>query len=352
VASPITGTTLHRVVIDWRVDDWKHPPPVLESGGLATPRLIVGGWLSPGWRSQIEPISDFLQKIGISFIVVTPYHPLPYYLVTSMKRSELTIFTRKSPFLQACDDAARNNHRYMTGLVDDEKFAELHAKMSRKYDLDLEKVAAYRLRKAGKATCRMLIYKLPHSYSIENDELGLPVPNRFCQWVMFASEGTHPIGDEGDVWLDFAEDKLTTPGGLEMFRHTRPKDPANPKKKSAAPSWSWRFSADYYSALRNSAIASIKRREEWHLKLIIDEAKKTPGFAGVREQLKKLVALIKGEWVRTMGNAKQPELPTQFGYVRRITAKKVSLAWVLKQTREEMAMHQKRLDSIKAEAME
>jgi hypothetical protein len=292
-----------------------------------------------------------LQKIGISFIVLTPNHPLPYYLVTSMKRSQLMIFTRKGPFLQACMDAARHHHRYMTGSVDVEKVAELHAKMSRKYDLDLEKVAAYRLRKSGKATCRMLIYKFPHSYSTETDELGLPVPNRFCQWVMFATEGTHPIGDPGDVWRDFREDRLTTIGGLEMYLHVRRKDPENPQKKVSGPSWSWRFTAEYYSALRNNLIASIKRREEWHLKLIIDSAKKTPGLAGVRDQLKKLAALVKGEWRRTMGDAKLPELPTEFGYQRRVSGKKVSLQWVLKQTREELAMHLKRVDAIKAEAM-
>jgi hypothetical protein len=266
-----------------------------------------------------------------------------------MPKNELMIFTRKTPFMQACVDAARHHARYITGLIEVEKVATLHAKMARKYDLDLPKQNAYRLRKEGRATCRMLIYKLPIDYSMATDELGLPAPNTLCQWVVFSTDGEHPIGDDGDRWRDFRTDRLSLVGGVEMFMHTRPRQ-TDAKKATGGPSWSWRFTASHYSNLRNETIASIKRHEDWRLQVIIQEATKTPGFAGVRDQLKKLMVLISTTWGSTRKDVERPALPSRFGYVRRITAKQVSLAWCIKQTRVEVDAHAKRLAAIKAES--
>lgn len=271
-----------------------------------------------------------------------------FYLVTSMRSSELTVFTKKSSFMQACADAARHHARYMTGMVDVEKVAALHTKMARKYHLDLPKQAAYRARLDGRATCRMLIYKLPIDYTMTADELGLPAPNTLCQWVIFSTDGEHPLGDQGDRWRDLKTDRLGLIGGVELFMHTRQRQPGV-EKKASGPSWSWRFSQTYYSELRNEVIASIKRHEDWRLKIIIDDAAKTPGFAGVRDQLRKLMALIVTTWGSTRRDAQRPTLPTRFGYVRRIPASRVSLNSCIKQARAAVEENLKRVAAIKAE---
>lgn len=254
-----------------------------------------------------------------------------------MKQKDLSIFNLKAPFLQAVADAARFHSKYMTGLVELENAQEFVSKMARKYHLDIEKTAASRLRKEGQATCRMLIYKLPLTYTMTTDDVGISMPNSLCQWVMFASDGKHPIGDSGDVWRNHYSDRLLLVGGLELFLHTRPRQASKdgkPAPKNVSPSWSFRFEAKHYDNLRNSLITAVKTHQDWRVVAIADEARRTPGFAGVRDQLKKLMALARSTWTRQRGNAPLPELPKRFGYVRRIKASKVAIRGLLRSLRE------------------
>jgi len=278
-----------------------------------------------------------------------------------MKQSEITIFRKKSGFMQSCLDAARSHTYFMSGLIKLEKVQDFHAKMSRKYEVNLPKMEAYRLRKGGAATCKLNYYKMPESYSLERNDLDLPVPNDQVIWVMFSSEGQHPFGDEGDTWRDLKGTDRLNFMGLEMVQVTRRKAVLTaeqveagkklPKPKQT-PSWTWRFTDDYYSKLRNKSIEAIKTHSDWMIDLILREAKATPGFSAVREQLKKLVALIRGEWLRHRKDSKMPELPSKFGYVRRVTAGKVKLSTALKANKEIMARHELQMASILAESGE
>lgn len=270
-----------------------------------------------------------------------------------MKQKDLFIYSLKAPFLQSVIDAAKFHSKYMTGFVELEKLQDLASKMARKYNLDLDKSVASRLRKTGAATCRMLVYKLPVSYSVESDDMGIPMPNSLCQWIIFSSDGEHPLGDIGDTWRNHFTDRVQIFGGLELFRHTRPRaEPKDgePAPKNTAPSWSVRFESKHYDNLRNSLISAIKTHQDWKVESIVRDARKTPGFAGVREQLKKLMALIKGTWARHRGNSGMPELPTRFGYVRRIKSTKIRIITALRTLRQEQERYRLQRASILAES--
>jgi hypothetical protein len=61
----------------------------------------------------------------------------------------------------------------------------------------------------------------------------------------------------------------------------------------------------------------------------------SPGFSGVREQVKKVKDFIKAEWKRTRKDAESfPEIPEHLGYVRRLPDKGNKLSVILKKLKQ------------------
>lgn len=251
--------------------------------------------------------------------------------------SQISLYVKKSAFMQACVDAARHAPFYLSGEVELDKVAGFYEKMKRKYHLDLPKMEAMRLRKKGEASCRLLLYKYPLHFGrppIEDGIPSMPEMNTKCFWVLYASEGKHPLGEEvRDAWLSVKKQRLQFMQ-FELVQVTKPRYELSPeqiamgKKPSparSAPSWTWRFTKEAYSELRNTAITYILRGG---IEGFLRQQVMVPGFSGTREQLKRLYALVRTEWKRRRGNAPLPEFPKVIPYVRRIQQKRESLAAV------------------------
>lgn len=280
-----------------------------------------------------------------------------------MKQTEITIFRKKTLFMQSCLDAAKTHPRYMCGYIDAEELQAFDTKMRRKYDINLPKMTANRKRASGLATCKMVYFKMPMAYFVKRSEvLGIGIPNTSVFWVLFSSDGKHDVGDSGDRWLELEKEQTRlTFTGLEMLRESRPKPKLTPEQIAAGkkpqkpnpnPSWTWRFTKEFSSDIRNRIIQLIVTHQDDMLKMLITDLSHMPGFGGVRKQIKALIALISAEWKRRRKDNQMPELPRLIPWVQRKIHSQISLETVLKECRAELRRHETQIAHIKAENVE
>lgn len=223
-----------------------------------------------------------------------------------MPAPDVFVFTKKAPFMQRVADLVRNGHtRYVQGEVPISKAAALHAKFSRLYDCHLGKLEASRRRKAGFATSRLLLL-----WQEGADRLS---------WLLLATEGRFESGaDKLEAWRDALTDRISLTG-YELVRLTKPQEPR--------PVWTWRYTKARQEELRLALISAIRRKDGRSLDQLIHSIWRSPGFAGVRDQIKKFGDLIRSEWKRARKEGEPlPDIPARIGYVQRLPDKGMSLS--------------------------
>ena len=93
-----------------------------------------------------------------------------------------------------------------------------------------------------------------------------------------------------------------------------------PREGRASPAWTWRLTDEAYQGWRARVLEVVRTGNDYVVRQLIDDIMATPGFAGVREQVKKLKALLRAEWARRRGGQAAPELPRQ-RFVQRLENK-------------------------------
>lgn len=229
-----------------------------------------------------------------------------------MKKSSVDpfVFTRKTAYMQRIADLVRNNHnRYITGQIPVAKAAFFAAKMDLYYHCHSDKVTNHRQRKLGFCSSRLLFL-----YTENNSNL---------TWILLVTPGEWPTPNEGNERWQNPEDhhSRVTVTGYELVRHIR--------QGNADPSWTWRYNSTRQDEVRNAIITAIRSKNTHELKKLIDLIWRSPGFAGIRAQVKKFGALIRGEWTRT-GVGEMPEIPSKIGSVRRLPDKGKTLSKLMK----------------------
>lgn len=216
------------------------------------------------------------------------------------------VHTKKTPFMQRIADYVRNGYdQYVLGQVDLKRAGYLAGKLSENLPLNLDKVATCRRRQEGYATARLLFLQ-----SAEPDIL---------HWILLMHPGKAP-DTSGQVWRDALVERISLTG-YELVRQTRP--------EARLPAWTWRYTRAGYDGLRNSIILAIRHKNDGELRRLMESISKSPGFAAVREQVKKLQGAAVIEWQRTRkASESMPEIP-KHGYVRRIEDVGVRLSELL-----------------------
>lgn len=208
------------------------------------------------------------------------------------------VFTKKTVLMQRISDSVRLGHnKYVTGVTTLDKTRTLAEKFDRLYQPNLEKTAAHRARKAGKATTRLFFLNL------KGDAVW---------WILLATNGEFAIGDHREKWRDpLVKSGRVELDGYELLQVT--------KQGLKAPAWTWRYTRQQHDALREAVIHAVRTRHDAALKQLIQTIWRTPGFSGARDQALKFKDLIHSEWKRSRGSAEaMPEIPTRLGYVRRL----------------------------------
>lgn len=229
----------------------------------------------------------------------------PFYLVASAtkdkpvaKTADPFIFTKKTVFMQRLADLVRLGHtRYVAGETTLEKAPRLAEKFTRLYDVNMEKTAASRARKTGRATARLLFWQAG------GERVG---------WVLLATDGEMTVGNDLERWADpTAKGSRITLTGYELVQVT--------KQGTKRPAWTWRYTRQQHDGLRESVLHAIRTRNDAELKQLIQTIWRTPGFSGARDQALKFKDLIEAEWKRSRSPGEAlPEIPKRLGYVRRL----------------------------------
>lgn len=217
-----------------------------------------------------------------------------------MAKTDFFVFTKKTSFMQRIADLVRSGHkRYTMGTISIDKAAHLADKFGRLYEPNLPRLQASRRREKGEATARLLWW-----YDENKPEI--------LTWILLVTDGQLMI-DGLEKWQDPLEPKerihLT---GYELVRITKPTEPK--------PVWTWRYDKQRLQDLRNEVVTAIRLRHDNELERLIAMLWKSPGFAGIREQVKAIGALVKADWKRSRSEA-MPELPKHLGYVQRLADK-------------------------------
>lgn len=215
-------------------------------------------------------------------------------------KSQIFVFTKKSAYMQRIADLVRTGHRwYVTGVVPLDKVGSLHRKFDRLYDVEIGKLKASLARKKGFASARLLFLHLEGEDRVH--------------WVLLRTEGRLVVDgtEKLESWRDALErPQRVTLTGYELVRLT--------KATSDHPVWTWRYTREREAELRERLIGAIRRRDDLTVQQMIHSIWRTPGFAGAREQVKKMGQLVRAEWKRSRGKDALPEIPARVGYVRRM----------------------------------
>jgi hypothetical protein len=208
---------------------------------------------------------------------------------------DVFVFTKKTAYMQRISDLVRPGHSwYVQGRISFDKARTLVKKFEERYAISRTKLEASRARRVGLSSTRLLL--LHQEGQTELD------------WILLHHRGDEPDADE--KWRDAISDRINVTG-YELVRLTKPAEPR--------PVWTWRYTRIRYDDLRNEFIECIRQRRQRDLEQLIHVTWRSPGFHGVREQVKKLRELIKAEWKRSRGSKEElPAIPERIGYLRRL----------------------------------
>ena len=215
------------------------------------------------------------------------------------------VFTKKTTLMQRLSDYLRHGYQqYVEGTISKEKAGWFCGKQHLRYGVADDRFSTSRKRKLGKAVFHLLVL------AIEGEEN--------LRWWLLRTEGEtfyetgHELG-----WRDALKDRINLTG-YELLRLA--------KIGVKNPVWTWRYSADRYEGIRESILRAIRTKRDDELRQLIKSIFATPGFAGARDQVKKLAALIRHEWKRSRGSDQMPEIPSRLAYVRRIPDRGLKLS--------------------------
>jgi len=222
--------------------------------------------------------------------------------------SPVFVFTAKASFMQRIADLVRVGHvRYVQGEVAPVRASALYAKFSKLYEVHASDLQGLRIRKKGNATARLLFL---HSESSEK-----------LLWILLARNGDFVSG-QSEAWKDYRAARITVTG-YELVRLTKPQEPK--------PVFTWRYNKDREAELRNAIVMYIRTKNDRKLEDLIAVIARSPGFAGVRDQVKKMFDLVRTEWLRVRKSSESlPAIPARIGYVRRLKDKGMTLDKLIK----------------------
>lgn len=212
------------------------------------------------------------------------------------------VIISRTALLQSVSDAVRHGYRYYTtGTVPHTRASSWARKASRYYAVNLDRNRRARAKQRGEGAARLFFYE--HA------------PGQLT-WVLCCTVGDHPA-HRLERLRDALEDRIVL-FGYELVRLTR--------TGSANPSWTWRMTDETYCAMRAEVINLARRRDGLRMRQLVHVLYRTPGFAGLRRQVGKLVALLRREHSRRLGRAAGPlPLPARLHYVERTRVDTVPL---------------------------
>lgn len=199
------------------------------------------------------------------------------------------VFDRKTVFMQRLADFVRLGYRhYVLGEVRPDRAWALASKFRRLYEVHLHRNQRARARANGEGSAYALWWQ-PHADVIV--------------FALLLTPGTHAAKHLEKLRDCGERSSRMSLGDYELVQR--------PREGKASPAWTWRFTDEAYDGWRARVLEVVRGGNDFTVRQLVEDLTATPGFAGVREQVKKLKALLRAEWRRRRAAQKVPELPRQ-----------------------------------------
>lgn len=236
------------------------------------------------------------------------------------------VFTSRQTFLQRTADYVRTGHVHWTaGIVPLDRVHRLVRKFTRLYSVGLDRNRRFRAKRRGEANAALLL-------------VWTSTARTHIQWVLLVTPGDHPAHE-----LERLQDAGTREGRVHLFdyelvhlakrrsvRRRYPSSAPDSGRPTPAGEWTpsdpaqgrlvhtWRMRLDVYETLRERALVAARGRNAGEVRALLQELYHTPGFFGVRQQVGRVVALLRREYRRRHGSLTGfPALPALYYVVRR-----------------------------------
>jgi hypothetical protein len=224
-----------------------------------------------------------------------------------------TVILRKTALMLQIQDYVRVGYRYWTaGTVAPDRALAWVRKASRLYDVYLDRNRRARNKKRGEGSGILLLHEVSGSGHL--------------WWILLVTPGDH-LAHQLESLKD-AQDRATRIQltGYELCYLTKP--------KSATPVLSWRMTRDGYQQWRTHVIDTVRRGSDLEIRQLILSLHRSPGFYGVRCQIKACRRLLRGSWRRSRPSQPCPLMPARVLYLRRRKIVTVPLgAWLTAQSK-------------------
>ena len=199
------------------------------------------------------------------------------------------VFDRKTVFMQRLADYVRMGYRhYVVGEVRPDRAWPLAMKFSRLYEVHLHRNQRARARANGEGSAYALWWQ-PHADTLV--------------FALLLTPGSHAARQLEKLRDCGERSTRITLGDYELVQRSR--------EGAALPAWTWRLTDEAYDGWRARVLEVVRGGNDFVVQQLIDDLTSMPGFAGVREQVKKLKALFRAEWARRRGKQNMPALPRQ-----------------------------------------
>jgi len=217
-----------------------------------------------------------------------------------------SVLLHKTSLMQRLADSLRHGAVHWTaGTVPLHRAYRLATKFADFYATNLSADQRYRRKRDGRGNAQLLLWR---EYE-ESSEI---------HWFLLVTAGDHPA--HAHERLRNARFDRITVTGYELVQQTR----AGQEK----PAWTWRMTAGHYEAWRGSMVEVVRRHADMALAQAWQSLHRSPGFAPIRRQVRKVAALCRAEWKRTRSGP-FPAPRIRVPYVSRLRHETVPLRVVL-----------------------
>ncbi len=218
------------------------------------------------------------------------------------------VLLHKTVLMQRIADYIRlGYHWHTSGTVQLHKTTTFVRKISSLYLVHIRKDERYRRKRQNLGNAVLLLWQ--------------PEPSSgTIAWWLLVTDGHHPAHQLER--LRNAQRERVNVTGYELALMTKP--------DHAKPVLTWRMSKETYEAWRERIIKSVRAKTDMQLNQAWYSLYRTPGFAGIRQQVGKLVALFRAEYQRS--RSEPFSLPRmKLRYVQRLKNTQIPLSAVLRQ---------------------
>ena len=206
------------------------------------------------------------------------------------------ILSKRVAMQRMLDFARFGYTKYVTGFVPVEKSAKFVNKFNRYYRIGADKNERHRARLRGEGNAYLLLYADPSKERL--------------MFILMVSQGDHPAHQLEQLKdLHDPHSRLTITG-YELVRQTR--------TGSDKPVLTWRMTKSNYENWREHIRKVVRSKGEKPVNEMLNTLLCSPGFSGVRTQVKKLAQLFRSEWKRANRQPRKPPAIGRLYYLQRL----------------------------------